>query len=221
VVGFLLMFVMPRFAGLLEGVEADIPWGSRVLMQAGRLASEYPLVWIVAAALLVALGGAAAGSLRVRQALRQYAWQLPWLGERLRAVGLARLYRTLGMLTGAGVPVFQALEVGLPTVAGALQPAVARVAAQVAQGQRLSEALEETGLAGAVARRMVEVGERSGTLPAMLSRAAAFHDEEIARVADFVGRVVNPALMLIMGVVVGGIVVLMYLPIFQLVEQVQ
>ena len=115
----------------------------------------------------------------------------------------------------------QALRLALPALSVAIQPAVAEVARRVGQGHRLSDSLDELGLASAVSRRMVEVGERSGTLPAMLGRAARFHDEEVARVAEFITRVINPALMLIMGVVIGGIVVLMYLPIFQLVEQVQ
>ncbi len=77
------------------------------------------------------------------------------------------------------------------------------------------------GLATPVAWRMLRVGESSGEVPAMLQRAAAFHDAQIARFSDLVTRLVNPLLMLVMGVVIGGIVVLMYLPIFTLMEQVQ
>ena len=221
VVVFLLVFVMPRFAGILEGVSAEIPWGSRMLIKVGQLANQHPVPLVAAAAALVLLAIAVAGTPAVRLRLAALAWRAPWLGHHLQALGLARLHRTLGMLTGAGVPVLQALEVAQPAVSESMRPAVGRVARQVAQGHRLSEALDEAGLASAVSRRMVEVGERSGTLPAMLVRAARFHDEEVARVADFISRVLNPALMLIMGVVIGGIVVLMYLPIFQLVEQVQ
>ena len=94
-------------------------------------------------------------------------------------------------------------------------------AAQVERGERLSAAFDAQDLATPVARRMLRVGERSGEVAAMLERAAAFHDEEAARLTDLLSRLVNPALMLIMGVLIGGIIVLMYLPIFQLVEQVQ
>lgn len=220
VVGFLLVFVMPRFAGLLEGVQAEIPWGSRMLFAAGRTASEHPVV-ALGLALAALLGGlAAASSPRLRQQLLALAWRTPRLGAYLRSVALARLYRTLGMLAGAGVPVYQALQVAAPTLSAAMQQSLAAVTQQVAQGHRLSEALDRAGLAGPVSRRMVEVGERSGTLAAMLGRAAAFHDEEVARVADFITRVINPVLMLVMGVFIGGIVVLMYLPIFQLAEQI-
>lgn len=220
VVGFLLVFVMPRFAGLLEGVQAEIPWGSRVLFAAGRAASEHPVVAVAVALSALLAGMAAAASPAVRQRLLALAWRTPRLGEHLRSVALARLYRTLGMLAGAGIPVYQALQIAAPTLSAAMQGALEQVTQQVAQGHSLSEALDRAGLAGAVSRRMVEVGERSGTLPAMLARAAAFHDEEVARVAEFITRVINPVLMLVMGVVIGGIVVLMYLPIFQLAEQI-
>lgn len=221
VVVFLLVYVMPRFAGLLDGMEAQIPWGSRWLLAAGRLAGEHPWLLLTALALLAVGATAAVSSARLQGYLLAACWRLPWLGQRLQTVGLARLYRTLGMLGSAGVPVYQALAVAAPTAAPPLQAALAGVSAQVAQGRRLSEALASAGMAGAVSRRMVEVGERSGTLPSMLTRAAAYHDEEVVRLADFIARVVNPVLMLVMGVVIGGLVVLMYLPIFQLVEQVQ
>jgi len=96
-----------------------------------------------------------------------------------------------------------------------------QVLQQVRSGLRLSASLQAQGLATPVARRMLRVGESSGEVPAMLQRAASFHDEEIARLSDLVTRLVNPLLMLVMGVVIGGIVVLMYLPIFTLMEQVQ
>lgn len=221
VVMFLLVFVMPRFAGLLDGSRAEVPWASRALLWAGQLVNQQPGALALVALVLGLLVAAATGSQRVRQRFVALMWRAPWLGQHLRSVGLATLYRTLGMLTGAGVPVFQALELALPVLSVALRPAAAKVARQVVQGQRLSESLDQSGLASAVSRRMVEVGERSGTLPAMLGRAARVHDEEVARVAEFITRVINPVLMLVMGVVIGGIVVLMYLPIFQLVEQVQ
>ena len=91
----------------------------------------------------------------------------------------------------------------------------------MAAGQRLSDAWMRHGLATPAALRMLRVGEGSGELASMLERAAAFHDEEIAQMSELVTRVINPVLMLVMGVVIGGIVVLMYLPIFTIMEQVQ
>jgi len=136
-------------------------------------------------------------------------------------LALARLYRSMGMLLASGVPVLPALRIVQDVVALPWRPAVAAVAEQIARGERFSDALEAHELATPVARRMVRVGERSGELAAMLERAAAFHDEEAVRLTELLTRAINPALMLVMGVLIGGIIVLMYLPIFQLVEQVQ
>ncbi len=221
VILFLLLFVLPRFAGILDGLGSDLPWGSLALLRFGRFAGEHPL------AVALSLGGAllaavlALRSAPVRAALQARLWTLPAVGPRLRVLALARFYRSLAMLLAAGGPALQALKIVQPLMALPWQDAVARLATAVGEGQRFSEALEAQGLATPVARRMVRVGERSGELAAMLERAAAFHDEEAVRLTDFLSRALNPALMLIMGVLIGGIIVLMYLPIFQLVEQVQ
>jgi general secretion pathway protein F len=91
----------------------------------------------------------------------------------------------------------------------------------VRTGVRLSSALEAAALTTPVALRMVRVGERSGQLGTMLEQAAAFYDEELSRLAEVVTSLINPVLMLVMGLLIGGVVVLMYMPIFQLVEQLQ
>jgi general secretion pathway protein F len=127
----------------------------------------------------------------------------------------------MGMLMAAGVPVPAALVLAQAIVAAPLRAALGRATQRVHEGQRLSDALELEALATPVARRMLRVGEQGGELAQMLTRTAEFHDEEIERLSDWITRALNPLLMLAMGVVVGGIVVLMYLPIFQMMEQVQ
>ncbi|HEX2011701.1 MAG TPA: type II secretion system F family protein, partial [Roseateles sp.] len=221
VILFLLLFVLPRFAGILDGLGDQLPWASRSLILFGRTAGAHP--WLVLGG-IAALAGAGLALWRhkgLQQRLQASLWTLPGLGPRLRVLALARLYRSLSMLLGAGVPALAALRIVQDVVAAPWRAAVAAAAEQVAQGGRFSDALEDKGLATPVARRMVRVGERSGELPAMLERAAAFHDEEAVRLTELLTRAINPALMLVMGVLIGGIIVLMYLPIFQLVEQVQ
>jgi general secretion pathway protein F len=134
---------------------------------------------------------------------------------------LAALYRTLGLLLQAGVPVMAALQASAAVVGAAARAAVEITRQRVAEGARLSDSLEAEDLGTPVSLRMLRVGESSGELGAMLERAARFYDEELVRFTEWIGKVVNPALMLIMGVLVGGIVVLMYLPIFQVAEMVQ
>lgn len=221
VIVFLLLYVLPRFAGVFDGLGRDLPGASQALMDLGVAAQAHlgpSIALAVALPLALVLG---ARQPAVRAAVQRRLWGLPVLGPQLRVLALARLYRTLGLLLGAGVPALPALALAEGVLAPPLRPALATTAAAVGGGQRLSQALDAAGLATPVARRMVRVGESSGELAAMFERAAAFHDDEVSRLAELVTRAVNPALMLVMGVVIGGIVVLMYLPIFSLMEQVQ
>lgn len=221
VVMFLLLFVLPRFAGVFDGMRGDLPVGSRLLMDLGVMAAAHPQASL---ALALALP---AGFLLVwhhgptRMWVAGLAWQAPALGPRLRTVALARMYRCVGLLARAGVPVTSALRLAEDVLAAPLRPSLRAARAEVAAGQRLSDAWMRHGLTTPAALRMLRVGEGSGELASMLERAAAFHDEEIAQMSELVTRVINPVLMLVMGVVIGGIVVLMYLPIFTIMEQVQ
>ncbi len=221
VVAFLLLYVLPRFAPVFEGMGDRVPAASRALIALGVAVAAQP-GWVATGVLgaLTALV-AASRSAAVRQSLWRVLWRSPVVGARWRVVVLARLYRGLALLLGAGVPVPAALHLLKDSLPGPLQPALAETARAVSSGLRLSQALDAQGLATPVARRMAVVGEGSGELGLMLERAAIFHDEEISRLSELVVRAVNPVLMLVMGVVIGGIVVLMYLPIFTLMEQVQ
>ncbi len=220
VVLFLLLYVLPRFAGVFAELQAELPWASRALMAFGVAAAEHRPLVLGLAALGVAGIVAALRSPTSRDALAALAWRVPALARQLRSIALARLYRTLGVLLAAGVPVVPALRLAEGALAAPLRPALARSRAAVDAGARLSQALHDEQLATAVAWRMLKVGEGSGQVATMFERAAAFHDEELARLSELLTRAVNPVLMLVMGVVIGGIVVLMYLPIFTLMEQV-
>ena len=221
VILFLLLYVLPRFAGVFDGLGRDLPLASRWLIDLGVLAAAHPALAIglaLAGPVLALLGTRSPALQRAAQAA---LWRSPGLGPRLRLVALARLYRALSLTLSAGVPAPAALQLVAGVLPLPLQPALLQVLQQVRSGQRLSASLQAQGLATPVAWRMLRVGESSGEVPAMLQRAAAFHDEQIARFSELVTRLVNPLLMLVMGVVIGGIVVLMYLPIFTLMEQVQ
>ena len=221
VILFLLLYVLPRFAGVFDGLGRDLPAASRWLIDLGVLAAAHPGAALGLAAALPATAVLLWQWPATRAALPGLLWRSPGLGPHLRLVALARLYRALGLLLAAGVPAPAALHLLNGVLAAPLRAALAQVRVQVQSGLRLSQALHSQHLATPVALRMVRVGEQSGELPAMLARAAAFHDEQIARLSDLVTRLVNPVLMLVMGVLIGGIVVLMYLPIFTLMETVQ
>ena len=221
VVMFLLLYVLPRFASVFDGMGDKVPGASRALIDFGVWAAAHPWTSLTLAGALPLAVVLALRQPSARRALAGLLWRMPGLGSRWRVVVLARLYRGLSVLLAAGVPVPAAMRLLTGVLAEPLRPALGSATVAVESGRRLSVALHEQQLATPVALRMLRVGEGSGELPSMLERAAAFHDEEIARLTELVARTVNPMLMLVMGVVIGGIVVLMYLPIFTLMEQVQ
>lgn len=221
VITFLTVFVVPRFADIYEGMGGELPWLSGLLLKVGQAVGAHP--WLVLGA-VVGMAVAAVAAWRspaVRAAAAAWLWQVPYVGERMRLVELAALYRTLGLLLQAGVAVVAALEASAELMGPSLRPALALATQRVREGTRLSDSLQRHELTTPVSLRMIRVGEHTGELGPMLDRAAVFYDEELARFTDWVGRVVSPVLMLIMGVLIGGIVVLMYLPIFQVAEQIQ
>ncbi|WP_374592278.1 type II secretion system F family protein [Aquabacterium sp.] len=218
---FLTVFVVPRFAQIYDDLGGDLPWMSRVMLGFGQFVGANPLIVAVAVAGLIAGVVLAWRSPRVRAVLAAQLWTMPYVGERMRLVELSALYRTLGLLLQAGVTAVPAMQASGELVSPSLRVSLAEATRRVREGARLSDSLEATGLTTPVSLRMMRVGEHSGELGGMLERAATFYDEELARFTDWIGRVVSPALMLVMGVMIGGVVVLMYLPIFQVAEQIR
>lgn len=221
VITFLTVFVVPRFADIYEGMGGELPWLSGVLLSTGKAVGEHP--WLVLGGLVAAVGALVSSwrSPVVRAAVSARLWQMPVIGPRLRLIELAALYRTLGLLLQAGVAVVPALDASAELVGPSLRASLVQATRRVRDGMRLSDSLHLHALTTPVSVRMMRVGEQTGELGPMLERAATFYDEELARFTEWVGKVVSPVLMLIMGVLIGGIVVLMYLPIFQVAEQIQ
>ena len=220
VIAFLMGYVVPRFAHIYEDMGDQLPWMSRLMLQWGQGVEQHGPLLLAGLAALVALL-VAGGGRWLGQRLLQQLWRVPAVGERMRVFQLARLYRTLGMLLRGGIAIVPALDMVGSLLSAALQERLAAATAAIREGRPLSQAFEQHGLTTAVALRMLRVGERTGNMGEMLERSAAFHDEELARWADWATRLIGPALMLVMGLVIGAIVVLMYLPIFQLAESIQ
>lgn len=220
VILFLMGYVVPRFSHIYEDMGDQLPFMSRLMLQWGQAVEQH---WPVLLGLMVALvvGLSLGGGRWLGQRLMGQLWRIPAIGEHMRVFQLARLYRTLGMLLRGGIAIVPALDMVSGLLSPALQPRLVAATSRIREGQPMSQAFESQGLSTAVSLRMLRVGERTGNMGDMMERAAAFHDEELSRWAEWATRLLGPALMLIMGLVIGAIVVLMYLPIFQLAESVQ
>ena len=216
VMAFLVFYVVPRFARVYDGLSTTLPFFSSLLLNVGKAIENHGAVigFLAFASVLAAVFTFTSEKARIRVAT--LLWNIPSVGERLRVYQLARLYRTAGMLLRAGIPALQALRMVSELLSAHLRPQLARALALVGEGKPMSAALGDAGLATPVATRMMLVGERSGDMGTMLGRIAAFHDEETARHVEWFTRAFEPLLMAVLGLSVGLVVVLMYMPIFEL-----
>ncbi|MBC7803193.1 MAG: type II secretion system F family protein [Candidatus Parcubacteria bacterium] len=213
---FLLAYVVPRFAGVFADAGLELPWSTRVLVAWGELVQGHGLALIAGAIAALAAGAWAFAQRPVRVRLLAQVWRMGALGERVRVFQLARFYRTLGMLVQGGLPIVQALDLAANVLPELLRERLTAARRAIAEGQCTSDALERHGLATPVAVRMLRVGERGGSMGEMLVRIAVFLDEETARWIDWFTRLFEPILMALIGLLVGTIIVLMYVPVFEL-----
>jgi len=216
VLGFLMFYVVPRFAGVYEDMSGTLPFFSKLLLAFGGFVGNY-IAFIAAGAV-----GAVAGSVwalsrpGTRRWLNAQLWRIPALGSRMKVYQLARLYRTTAMLLRAGIPAVRALEMVQDLLAVHMRAQLLTARRLIQEGQSMSAAFTAAGLVTPVAARMMAVGERSGDMGQMLAQIARFHDDEVSRSVEVFTRAFEPALMTILGLAIGGVVVLMYMPIFEL-----
>jgi general secretion pathway protein F len=216
VIGFLMLYVVPRFARVYEGMSSTLPLFSQLLLGFGNFVGNHVFALGAAATALFGLTAWAFSRPEFRSSLNTQLWRLPVLGARMKVYQLARLYRTAGMLLNAGIPVVTALDMVRDLLAVHLRPHLTQAKTMIEQGQPMSAALGAAGLATPVASRMMSVGERGGDMGRMFTQIARFHEDEVARFIDWFTRAFEPILMAVLGVAVGGVVVLMYMPIFEL-----
>lgn len=218
---FLLGYVVPKFSRIFEERGTELPWLSRLLVDWGNLLNQYSwqigLVSIVALVFLVL----AVGRPPVRAWLVRQLWKIPGAGEKMRLYQLTRMYRTLGMLLQGGMPIVAALGLVRGLLDPALRGQLSLATRQVSDGGVTSQAMYDHGLSSPVATRMLRVGEQTGDLGTMMERIAAFYDEDLARSAEVFTRTFEPVLMVFIGVIIGAIVLLMYLPIFELASSIE
>ena len=213
---FLMGYVVPRFSSIYEDVGTELPLASRLLLEWGKLIDAHAA--LMTAGVVGGLAAAIYGLARptVRAAAGAWLARIPAIGRQLHVYQLARLYRTVGMLVRGGMPAVPALRMSGGVVLAGARAAYAAATRAVTEGQSLADAMERNGLTTPVAARMLRVGERSGNMGEMMERIADFCDEELGRWVAVMTRLIEPVLMIVIGLVIGVIVVLMYFPIFQL-----
>jgi general secretion pathway protein F len=213
---FLIGYVVPRFAEVYQGAGRNLPWMSQLLLEWGQFASSHGMPILFTALALVALAVTGVRRMLRSGGITRLLARLPGIGERARIYELSRLYLTLGMLTEGGITIVNAIDTVQSMVSPTLRQSLANARAAIESGRPLSDAFEANQLTTPISLRMLRVGERTGDMGPMLTQSAAFYDGEISRWIDRFTRTFEPLLMAAIGLVVGAIVVLLYMPIFDL-----
>jgi general secretion pathway protein F len=223
VVGFLLGYVVPRFSRIYADLGADrIPAASRVLMQVGQFIDKHRpiLACCVAACVLLLVYAVRQPTFRAR--LNRWAWSVPFIGIRLHLYQLARFSHTLAMLLRGGVPFVSSLDMGLGLLQlPSLQDNLSAAKRAISEGQPISSSFARHGLATEIGVRMLAAGERTGNMPEMMGHVARLYDEELGEWIERFTRLFEPLLMTAIGVTIGILVLLMYLPIFGLASSIE
>jgi type IV pilus assembly protein PilC len=214
----LLIFVIPQFESLFKGFGADLPAFTRFVISLSQFVQNQGwILFLVAVGAVVGFGYFHKRSRALRQFIDRVLLRIPVLGPILVKAAIARYARTLSTMFSAGVPLVEAME----SVAGATgnivyEQAVLRMRDEVATGMRLQRAMENTGLFPNMVIQMIAVGEESGSLDEMAAKVADFYELEVDTAVDSLSSLLEPLIMVILGTLVGGLVVAMYLPIFKL-----
>jgi type IV pilus assembly protein PilC len=219
VITLLLWKVVPIFATLFLGLGVDLPLPTRiVIMLSNFVGSIFGLMILVVMVGLVIGLKLWHGTPQGRFILDGVLLKLPLVGILLRKIAVARFTRTLGTLISSGVPILEGLDITARTAGNAvIEKALGQVRKALEQGKNLADPLKETNVFPGMVTQMIGVGEQTGAMDAMLQKIADFYEEEVdAAVKDLLAAL-EPAMIVFLGVVVGGIVISMYLPLFSLI----
>ncbi len=216
-IGIIVLKVVPSFSDFYGNFDRPLPLSTQVIVGFSNFFVEN--IWII---LAVMVGGGILGTMWVKQPsqrarVHKLLLELPWAGEAIRKFGTAQLARTLATLLGGGIPLVNAIEISVRSMSNRyLAAQLDVVRRRVQEGQSFGTALREDGSFPDVAIKMVEVGEQTGALQEMLNSLADFYDEEIdTEVSRFI-TLVEPVLLVIMGVVIAVVVLALYMPLFEL-----
>ena len=218
VTGILLYFVVPQFENLFQGFGADLPAFTRLVIDLSEFVQAWWWVILLSiAGIVTGVGYANRTSRGFRRQRDILLLRLPIFGILLRKAAIARFARTLSTMFAAGVPLVDALE----SVAGATgnilyEEGVFRIRDQVSTGQQLNIAMQQTELFPNMVVQMIAIGEESGALDEMSAKVAEFYEAEVDNMVDNLSTLIEPLIMAVLGILVGGLVTAMYLPIFQM-----
>jgi len=222
VVIFMLTFVIPTFTKMFKDLGADLPLPTQVVVWLSEFVRTYILLIIAAVFGCVFALRAYYRTEKGQATIDALLLKVPVMGTLIRKVAVARFTRTLGTLVSSGVPILEGLRITARTAGNkVVEKAVLQCRAAVTAGKTLAEPLKASGVFPPMVIQMISVGEQTGALDAMLSKIADFYDDEVDVAVSSMTALLEPIMIVVLGVLIGGLVVAMYLPIFKLVTLVK
>lgn len=217
VIGVILVFVIPTFAKMFADFGGTLPMPTIIVINMSNFLQKYILVIIgICYGIKVAIGKYYATPVG-RKTMDRLFLKLPVVGVLIRKVSVAKFTRTLGTMISSGVPIMDGLEIVAKTAGNKIvEDAIYKVRQAISEGKTMAEPLSESGVFPPMVVQMISVGEATGAMDTMLNKVADFYDDEVDDAVGNLTAMMEPLLMLFLGVSVGGLVVAMYLPIFKL-----
>ena len=217
VTAVLLIFVIPTFAELFQDFGAALPLPTQIVINISNFFVSNIIVLMGSAVALIVFSFRFFKTDRGREVLHPIALRLPVFGDIIKKVSVARFTRTLGTMLSSGVPILEALNICARTAGNkVVEKDVLRARVSISEGKSMTEPLMESPVFPPMVVQMIGVGEQTGALDAMLQKIADFYEEEVDNAVNAMKQLIEPLMILFLGVVVGGIIVSMYLPIFKM-----
>ncbi|MDH5714551.1 MAG: type II secretion system F family protein [Candidatus Aminicenantes bacterium] len=217
----ILWKVIPVFGALFSSLGAQLPLPTRILIQASNFLGNYIIFIIIALALLAITLRYYHGTYNGRRVIDRIMLKIPVMGMLIKKIGIARFCRTLGTLISSGVPILDSMEITAKTAGNSiLEDAILRSRKSIEQGKTIAEPLKETELFPPMVTQMIAVGEHTGELDNMVTKVADFYEEEVDNSVANLLSLLEPAMVLFLGVTIGSIVVSLYMPIFSLLGKI-
>lgn len=217
VTAILLIFVIPTFADMFKDFGAELPAPTRIVMGISEFTIQYyPLIfslfwgsiWLFRKTLKTKRG---------KEILHPIFLKIPVFGEIVKKVAISRFTRTLGTMISSGVPILEGLQICARTAGNTvLEKEITQVRLSISSGKTIAEPLENSKIFPSMVVQMIAVGESTGALDAMLSKVADFYEDEVENAVNAMKQLIEPIMILVLGLLIGGLVVAMYLPIFKL-----
>jgi type IV pilus assembly protein PilC len=217
VVGVILVFVIPVFQEMFEGLGGELPVPTKIVVAMSDFAKDNILYIIVGAVIFFYAFGRYKKTAKGRVMIDAASLKMPVIGPLLRRVAVAKFTRTMGTMLSSGVAILEALDIVAKTAGNkVIERSIYNVRTGIAEGRTMADPLAESGVFPSMVCSMIAVGESTGALDSMLEKIADFYDDEVDQAVENLTAMIEPFMMVFLGIVIGGLVIAMYLPVFKM-----